>query len=67
MIIATCPNDSEHTRFTTTAHVMQEWTVDKYSNFLDEGETLQTTHGPTIGNEWTCFECGADAKVEDVN
>lgn len=61
---ATCPTSKKHKRFTTVAHVMEEWLVDENGNFMEVKESLQTTHGPNPGNIWTCVECGAEAKVE---
>lgn len=60
-----CPRDAGHERFSTAAHVMEHWIVDRAGNFLevDSAETSQTTHGPDIGNIWICVECGAEAKV----
>lgn len=59
---AVCPNDPEHKRFTTTAHVMQLWEVDEEGNFLDMlEEFVQVLHGPDRDNIWTCCECGTKA------
>lgn len=64
----TCPNNPKHKRFCTTAHVMQDWIVDNdglWVRTLDE--SVQTVHGPTKGNSFTCMAkgCGAEAIVED--
>lgn len=64
-MIATCPNNNEHKRFVTVAHVCQTWVVDENGNFLEERDMLETTHGPHPDNIWTCFECGAEAQVSD--
>jgi len=61
---ATCPKNPEHKRFSTVAHVMEEWEVDAEGNFVRVIESLQTDHGPDAGNTWACLECGAEAKVE---
>lgn len=61
---ATCPNNQEHKRFVTTAHVMEDWLVDECGNFLEALEIIQTDHGPDPENNWTCADCGAQAKVE---
>lgn len=63
-MIARCLHDADHKRFVTTAHVMQEWVVDEQGNFLEEISTIETTHKPDPGNEWTCRECGTTAIVE---
>lgn len=62
---ATCPNDPKHDRFTTTAHVMQEWVVNSEGGFLEVMvECLEVTHEPHPDNLWTCAICGADATVD---
>lgn len=62
---AICPNNENHDRFTTTAHVMQEWVVDDSGEFIDVLEDcLQVTHKPDVGNLWTCQECGAEAIIK---
>lgn len=63
---AICPNNPNHKRFETTAHVAQSWKVDEYGNFIEELETLETTHKPDKNNIWTCLECGSEAIVEEV-
>jgi hypothetical protein len=62
---ATCPKSETHKEFYTVVHVMQEWKVTSAGEFIEvSDESLQTTHGPTVGNIWTCATCGTDAKVE---
>jgi hypothetical protein len=63
---ATCPNDKKHDKFVTVAHVAEDWVVDPNGNFICEASNpdRQTVHGPTVGNTWTCYICGANAKVE---
>lgn len=61
MIIAVCPNDKGHDQFLTTAHVVEEWRVDKYGNFIEAESSLDTAHGPDRGNVWRCSICGAEA------
>ena len=64
---ATCPNNPEHKRFLTTAHVMQEWVVDEKGEFVRvANECLDVTHRPTECNTWTCEVCGAEAKVRNA-
>lgn len=60
---ATCPNNPNHKRFGTTAHVMELWEVDEEGAFIRTIESLQTDHGPDPDNIWECLECGAQAKV----
>ena len=60
----TCPSDPSHKRFSTSAHVMEEWEVDEYGEYVKTIESLQVDHGPDPDNLWTCLECGADAAVD---
>jgi hypothetical protein len=62
---AHCPNNSQHDRFITVAHVSQTWVVDSEGNFLESVSDDEIDHGPDSGNTWTCEDCGADAVVED--
>ena len=66
MITAICPKNPKHKRFSTTAHVAQEWLVDEHGEFLSliDG-CLDTTHKPDPGNIWYCCECedGTQATV----
>lgn len=62
---AVCPNDPSHKRFLTTAHVMEEWIVDSKGDFVELVGSIETTHGPSRDNLWTCAECGAIAQHED--
>ena len=61
---ATCPKSKSHKRFITTAHVMEEWTVDENGKWIKSNETLQVDHGPDANNLWSCANCGADATVK---
>lgn len=63
---AFCPNNPEHKRFITVAHVSEDWIVDEWGDFLkvalsSEGQTVS---GPNPDNTWTCEECGATASME---
>jgi len=60
---AICPNNENHKKFNTSAHVIQEWIVDEHGNFLKEIATTETTHYPSSDDIWYCIECGAEAKV----
>lgn len=63
---ATCPTNSEHKEFGTTAHVMQDWKVDEKGKFLNViSDCLQVTVDPHIDNVWTCITCGAEATVTE--
>jgi len=62
---ATCPNNPEHKRFVTVAHVSQDWVVDEKGNFLEVwDESKETVAKPDPGNTWECYECGEEAIVE---
>lgn len=60
---AVCPNNPEHDRFRTVAHVMEDWIVDEKGSFLENLGCLQVDHGPDAGNNWTCMECEEEAEV----
>ena len=56
-----CPNGC-NAGFYTAAHVMQEWKVDSYGNFIEVKEScLQVTHRPHDDNIWECAKCSAKA------
>ena len=61
---ATCPTNETHNHFITTAHVVEEWLVDRNGNWIETIETIETANGPDAGNTWTCAECGSEAIVE---
>ncbi len=63
---AICPDNPDHNRFITTAHVMEEWLVDENGDFLEVHQPLETSQAPNAGNVWTCWECGATATVQDT-
>lgn len=63
-MIATCPNDPAHNRFLTTAHVVEEWEVDRNGNFSRVTQSLEVTHDPSPDNIWMCAVCGAEATVK---
>jgi hypothetical protein len=73
MLKITCPKNPKHNRFSTTAHVMQEWVVDEGGEFVRCADScMEVTHGPTNGNSFICVNkhkgriCGADAVVEEI-
>ena len=66
----TCPKNSRHTRFITTAHEVHEWVVDKDGQFIRDANPpkracIEVAHGPTQGNDFTCLCCGSQATVEE--
>ena len=63
-MLARCPNNEEHKRFYTVAHVMEEWIVDEHGEFIEIHCGIQTTHKPDPQNTWVCVECDAEAVVE---
>ena len=52
MLTATCPNDPNHDRFITTAHVMEEWRVTRHGDYIETVRGLETTHPPDAANSW---------------
>jgi hypothetical protein len=62
---AMCPNNPDHNRFVTVVHEMHEWVVDEKGDFVEDKECLEVTHDPDKDNIWTCYLCGAQAKVVD--
>ena len=61
-----CTKNKAHKRFLTTAHVMQEWVVDEYGEYIRttrNGQCLEVTAEPDPDNAWTCEICGADAQI----
>lgn len=61
----TCPNNNRHSRFITTVHEMHEQVIDNDAEFIRDLGCIETVHGPTKGNCFTCKACGAEAKVEE--
>lgn len=52
-----CGNDE----FITSAHVMQDWKVDGYGNFIEtEDSCIEVTSGPDTDNIWVCASCGKE-------
>lgn len=60
----TCPKNKKHNKFVTTAHEMHDWVIDDRGAFIEDLGLVQVTHGPTIGNIFTCKKCGSEVKVE---
>jgi ribosomal protein S27AE len=61
-----CPNGCGD-EFFTPAHIMQEWKVDAFGNFISVAEEcLQVTHHPHDDNTWTCAVCGQSAVMVDA-
>ena len=55
--------------FYVTAHVAQDWLVDRHGNYLKtENECAYTIHKPDNDDMWMCADCGyhADGKEFEV-
>ena len=57
---ARCSENSTHNRFLTSAHVKEEWKVDRYGNWQETMGSIETVHDPDPYNIWTCAICGCD-------
>jgi hypothetical protein len=61
----TCPKNKDHTRFSVTAHVVQEWIVDKDGDFVEVlKDCLEVTHRPDKEDRFVCTACGTEAIVK---
>ncbi len=59
-----CPNCGSE-EFFVTAHVTQDWLVDKHGEFMQvENECVEVTHQPKDDDIWQCADCGYDAAGE---
>lgn len=59
--IAKCPNDPEHTVFTTNVQIEQYCLVDQFGNLIDILDDERPRKGyATDSNSdgWTCNDCG---------
>ena len=58
-----CPNMCD-ANFITTAHVMQDWEVNSYGDYVKTiNDCLQVTHKPDDDNIWSCSKCSAEAVI----
>lgn len=56
-----CPNCGSE-EFFVTAHVTQDWLVDKDGEFMQvENECVEVTHQPKDDDIWQCADCGYNA------
>ena len=62
---ARCPNNEEHDRFMTVAHISQDWEVDAEGEFIKVIGDGEIVASPRSDNIWTCSICGAEAEVTD--
>lgn len=61
-----CPNGCD-SNFSTVGHVMQEWEVNAYGEFVSViDDCIQITHGANRDNIWTCRNCGAEGIIENI-
>lgn len=60
-----CPVNPLHDRFMATAHVTEDWILDKDGHFVevDKSYTSITTHYPTKKDVIICKICGSIAKA----
>ena len=59
-----CPNCGSE-EFFVTAHVTQDWLVDKHGEFVQvENDCVEVTHQPKNDDLWICADCGYDAAGE---
>ena len=59
-----CPNCGSE-EFFVTAHVTQDWLVDKDGEFVQvENDCVEVTHQPKDDDLWICADCGYDAAGE---
>ena len=62
---AVCPNDVDHKRFVTVAHITQDWEVDENGDFIRVVADGEVVAKPDAGNTWTCVACGEEAEVSN--
>jgi ribosomal protein L37AE/L43A len=56
-----CPKCGNN-QFLVTAHVVQEWIVDEYGEFVEvTSECLEVAHFPDNEDLWQCSKCGYEA------
>ena len=60
----TCPKNSKHKRFSTTAHVIESWEVDENGDFVKVISSDGVSHAPEKGDLFICRDCWVYAKVE---
>lgn len=58
---AYCPDNPDHDRFIATAHVVEDWIVDREGNWMDTNACTDTLRSPSTEDVWTCAECYAEA------
>jgi len=54
--------------FCVTAHVVQEWVVDEYGDFISSNDDcVEVTHFPDDNDIWDCNNCGYSACGREFN
>jgi ribosomal protein S27AE len=54
--------------FYVSAHVIQDWEVDEYGNFINTiDDCVEVTHHPDDNDLWECVKCGCNAPGRDFN
>lgn len=62
-----CPRCG-HDEFIVTAHVTQDWLVDRNGQFKRcLNDCVETAHRPDDDDIWTCNNCGHDAPGREFN
>lgn len=62
-----CPKCG-HEEFIVSAHVVQDWLVDKYGTFEKEiCACTDVAHFPDDDDLWTCDKCGYEAEGSKFN
>jgi hypothetical protein len=63
----TCPENPGHKEFLCAAIVYQTWRVDSHADFVDSESACDGVFaGPSVGADFHCVDCGAEAKKEST-
>ena len=59
-----CSKNSEHKRFSASAHVTEDWVVNEHGDWLETyiGDDVQVIAGPCFDVS-VCMECGESTEV----
>lgn len=62
-----CPKCGNE-EFLVSAHVVQDWKVDKNGNFIEEiNSCSEVTHEPDDEDLWTCTKCNYETVGSEFN
>lgn len=62
-----CPKCGNET-FYVTSHVIQDWKVDLYGDFLEViDDCIEVTHFPKDDDLWECTKCGYNDEGSKFN